>query len=95
MKLFYNVVLGASLATSLVACKGTDIPVETSSTVITRPAPVPSTTSTTLYIAEDDPRWDAETMGNHRAGPDWNCETMGDKVCQPVIRREGNLMIYR
>jgi hypothetical protein len=30
---------------------------------------------------EDDPCWDAETMGNGNVGPKWDCKTMGDHKC--------------
>lgn len=33
-------------------------------------------------LQEDDPGWDAETMGNGDIGPAWDCQTMGDRVCQ-------------
>ncbi|AVR77037.1 hypothetical protein SEA_JABIRU_87 [Mycobacterium phage Jabiru] len=35
-----------------------------------------------IVITEDDPRWDAETMGNGNVGPDWDCHTMGNQICE-------------
>lgn len=41
-------------------------------------------TATTVKCQEDDPCWDADTMGNKGYGPEWNCHTMGDRICQVV-----------
>lgn len=46
-----------------------------------------------VVCTDEEPCWDADTMGNRSFGPEWDCAVEGDGVCDPSCRPEGELTV--